>query len=110
MTCDPDIQQATVAADWDFLLLACDGQLPASNSCYLSVCLSVCLSVLYLLSVLCLYVLYLLSVRYLSSLPGIWDVLSNQEVVDFVTQRLGQGMEPEDICEQLMTRSPLASC
>ena len=37
-------------------------------------------------------------------------MLSNQEVVDFVTQRLGQGMEPEDICEQLMTRSPLASC
>ena len=35
-------------------------------------------------------------------------MLSNQEVVDFVTQRLGQGMEPEDICEQLMTRSPLA--
>ena len=46
----------------------------------------------------------------MSSLPGIWDVLSNQEVVDFVTQRLGQGMEPEDICEQLMTRWLLASC
>ena len=35
---------------------------------------------------------------------GIWDVLSNQEVVDFVTQRIGQAMEPEDICEELMTR------
>ena len=37
-------------------------------------------------------------------LTGIWDVLSNQEVVDFVTQRIGQAMEPEDICEELMTR------
>ena len=106
MTCDPDIQHATVAADWDFLLLACDGQLPASNSCYLS------LSSICYLSVICRMssVLCLSSICYLSSLPGIWDVLSNQEVVDFVTQRLGQGMEPEDICEQLMTRSPLASC
>lgn len=65
VTCDPDIQAATVEADWDFLLLACD---------------------------------------------GIWDVLSNQEVVDFVTQRLGQGMEPEDICEQLMTRCLSPDC
>ena len=31
-------------------------------------------------------------------------MLSNQEVVDFVTQRIGQAMEPEDICEELMTR------
>ena len=31
-------------------------------------------------------------------------MLSNQEVVDFVTTRIGQAMEPEDICEELMTR------
>ena len=35
---------------------------------------------------------------------GIWDVLSSQEVVDFVTERLGRAMEPEDICEELMNR------
>ena len=35
---------------------------------------------------------------------GIWDVLSNQEVTDFVTERLGRAMEPEDICEELMNR------
>jgi len=41
---------------------------------------------------------------------GIWDVLSNQEVVDFVTQRIGQAMEPEDICEDLMTRCLSPDC
>jgi protein phosphatase 2C family protein 2/3 len=41
---------------------------------------------------------------------GIWDVLSNQEVVDFVIRRLGGGAEPEDICEELMTRCLAADC
>ena len=35
---------------------------------------------------------------------GIWDVLSSQEVVDFITERISRGMEPEDICEDLMNR------
>lgn len=35
---------------------------------------------------------------------GIWDVLSNQEVADFVSRRIAQGKEPEIICEELMTR------
>jgi len=35
---------------------------------------------------------------------GIWDVLSNQEVADFIIARLAQGLEPELICEELMTR------
>ena len=35
---------------------------------------------------------------------GIWDVLSNQEVADFVISKLAAGMEPEIICEELMTR------
>merc|ERR1712226_1411363 len=41
---------------------------------------------------------------------GIWDVLSNEEVVDFVTERIGQAMEPEDICEELMTRCLSPNC
>jgi len=65
VTCQPDVEAATIGEDWDFLLLACD---------------------------------------------GIWDVLSNQEVVDFVTQRIGQAMEPEDICEELMTRCLSPDC
>ncbi len=41
---------------------------------------------------------------------GIWDVLSNQEVCDFVCRRIGEGMEPEDICEELMTRCLASDC
>lgn len=26
---------------------------------------------------------------------GIWDVLSSQEVIDFIRARIGQGMEPD---------------
>lgn len=30
---------------------------------------------------------------------GIWDVLTNEEVVEFVRRRIGLGLEPEAICE-----------
>jgi serine/threonine protein phosphatase PrpC len=32
---------------------------------------------------------------------GIWDVLTNQEAVDFVRVRLQRGMEPRAICEAM---------
>ncbi|XP_003747764.1 probable protein phosphatase 2C T23F11.1 [Galendromus occidentalis] len=35
---------------------------------------------------------------------GIWDVMSNEEVVRFIRVRLAERMEPEIICEELMTR------
>ncbi|XP_059093408.1 probable protein phosphatase 2C T23F11.1 [Tigriopus californicus] len=35
---------------------------------------------------------------------GIWDVLTNQDVADFVIKRIGEGKEPEVICEELMTK------
>ena len=35
---------------------------------------------------------------------GIWDVLGNQEVADFVISKMATGMEPAIICEELMTR------
>ncbi|CAL4158031.1 unnamed protein product, partial [Meganyctiphanes norvegica] len=41
---------------------------------------------------------------------GIWDVMTNEEVIEFVRMRLGQGMEPEDICEDLMTRCLAPDC
>ncbi|XP_063871878.1 probable protein phosphatase 2C T23F11.1 isoform X3 [Scylla paramamosain] len=41
---------------------------------------------------------------------GIWDVMTNQEVVNFVRLRLSQGMEPEDVCEDLMTRCLAPDC
>ncbi|CAG0915121.1 unnamed protein product [Notodromas monacha] len=33
---------------------------------------------------------------------GIWDVLSSQDAIDFVRQRIAQGLEPEAICEALL--------
>jgi len=41
---------------------------------------------------------------------GIWDVLSNQEVVDFVRGRLAQKMEPHTICEDIMMRCLAPDC
>ena len=35
---------------------------------------------------------------------GIWDVLNNQQVCDFVVDKLAANTQPEDICEQLMDR------
>lgn len=34
---------------------------------------------------------------------GIWDVMRNEEVKQFVRQRIAKGMTPDMICEQLMT-------
>jgi len=33
---------------------------------------------------------------------GIWDVMSNQEVVDFIRDRIGRRLTPEQICEELL--------
>lgn len=41
---------------------------------------------------------------------GIWDVLSNQEVIDFVRARIAQNMAPEQVCEELLTRCLAPDC
>ncbi|KAK2563508.1 putative protein phosphatase 2C T23F11.1 [Acropora cervicornis] len=41
---------------------------------------------------------------------GIWDVLSNQEVLDFVRTRIAQQMQLEQICEELLTRCLAPDC
>lgn len=41
---------------------------------------------------------------------GIWDVMTNDEVVDFVRTRIASKMEPEQICEELMTRCLAPDC
>lgn len=41
---------------------------------------------------------------------GIWDVLTNREVIDFVRVRIAQRMEPDIICEELMTRCLAPDC
>lgn len=41
---------------------------------------------------------------------GIWDVLSNEEVIDFIRRRIAEKMEPEEICEQLMTTCLAPDC
>uniref|UniRef100_A0AC35UD97 PPM-type phosphatase domain-containing protein n=1 Tax=Rhabditophanes sp. KR3021 TaxID=114890 RepID=A0AC35UD97_9BILA len=33
---------------------------------------------------------------------GIWDVMTNQEAVDFVRSRLADGIAPEKVCEQML--------
>lgn len=34
---------------------------------------------------------------------GIWDVLTNQAVINFVTESIAEGKYPESICEELLT-------
>lgn len=41
---------------------------------------------------------------------GIWDVLTNEEVVEFIRTRIAEGMQPEIICEELMTRCLAPDC
>uniref|UniRef100_A0A1A9WC98 protein-serine/threonine phosphatase n=1 Tax=Glossina brevipalpis TaxID=37001 RepID=A0A1A9WC98_9MUSC len=41
---------------------------------------------------------------------GIWDVMSNKEVIDFCRTRIGQGMYPEEICEDLMNHCLAPDC
>ena len=41
---------------------------------------------------------------------GIWDVMSNKEVIDFCRTRIGQGMYPEEICEELMNHCLAPDC
>lgn len=41
---------------------------------------------------------------------GIWDVMSNEEVIEFVRNRIAQKITPELICEELMTRCLAPDC
>jgi len=41
---------------------------------------------------------------------GIWDVLTNEEVVEFVRRRIGLGLEPEAICEEMMSTCLAPDC
>ena len=41
---------------------------------------------------------------------GVWDVMSNFEVVDFIRRRLCSGMAPQAICEELITRCLAPDC
>ncbi|PAA67363.1 hypothetical protein BOX15_Mlig032573g1, partial [Macrostomum lignano] len=41
---------------------------------------------------------------------GIWDVLTNQEVVNFVRVRLAQEMDPDVVCEDLMMQCLAPDC
>ncbi|XP_062513633.1 probable protein phosphatase 2C T23F11.1 [Corticium candelabrum] len=41
---------------------------------------------------------------------GIWDVLKNDEVVDFVRSRIAQKMDPGTICEKLLERCLAPDC
>lgn len=57
ITAEPDIIRHTIAAEDEFMIIACD---------------------------------------------GIWDVMENQEAVDFVRQRLKPGVDPVTVAEEMM--------
>lgn len=41
---------------------------------------------------------------------GIWDVMRNQEVIDFVRQRIASKLTPEQICEELLDHCLAPDC
>ncbi|XP_074039266.1 probable protein phosphatase 2C T23F11.1 isoform X2 [Leptinotarsa decemlineata] len=41
---------------------------------------------------------------------GIWDVMSNKEVVSYVRENIANGLEPEEICENLMMHCLAPDC
>lgn len=41
---------------------------------------------------------------------GIWDVMSNKEVITYVRENIANGLEPEEICENLMMRCLAPDC
>ncbi|KAF5299611.1 hypothetical protein FQA39_LY11526 [Lamprigera yunnana] len=41
---------------------------------------------------------------------GIWDVMTNEEVVTFVRQKIVEGVDPEQICELLMMQCLAPDC
>ncbi|KAJ8968317.1 hypothetical protein NQ317_007567 [Molorchus minor] len=41
---------------------------------------------------------------------GIWDVMSNEEVILYVRENIANGIEPEEICENLMMRCLAPDC
>lgn len=41
---------------------------------------------------------------------GIWDVMSNKEVISYVRENIANGLEPEEICENLMMRCLAPDC
>lgn len=41
---------------------------------------------------------------------GIWDVMSNKEVVSFIRENIANGQDPEEICEELMMRCLAPDC
>lgn len=41
---------------------------------------------------------------------GIWDVMTNDEVVAFVRQNIAAGVDPEDICESIMMQCLAPDC
>jgi protein phosphatase 2C family protein 2/3 len=41
---------------------------------------------------------------------GIWDVVTNEEAVEFVRRRIGLGLEPEVICEEIMSNCLAPDC
>jgi len=46
----------------------------------------------------------------LPAVPGIWDCMTNQQVVTFIRQRMGEGIPLGTICEQVRPLRGIAIC
>lgn len=89
VTADPDITVHEPTPEDEFLVIACDG----SSICHSAASTFLVPRILPRI-LTCEHACY----------PGIWDVLSSQQVIDYVRRELGQRKEIVTICEELMDR------
>lgn len=88
LTACPDVIVRQINPEWEFIVMACDG----------------------IWDVLTSEVIQLTVGHFYTSISSKSYIFNLQEVSDFVRKRIGAGMEPEEICEELMDRCLAPDC